>query len=66
MSDLQTPGEPTEKDLLQMQLTVLMRSYDLLLAILTKLAPEVAQLVENSHADFEVLGPLPYIDIDRE
>lgn len=61
MSELESPGEPTEKDLLQLMLTVQMRTYDVMLAILTKLQPEIAQQVETAHANFEVLGPLPYV-----
>ena len=57
MSEL---GEPNTDDLIQVVLIELLRVYDVLFAMLRIQDPHVAQAIYEKHADFKIIGPLPF------
>lgn len=64
MAELFEPDEPTVENLLRVLITQTQRLYDVQLAILDKLDPERADQVMETHSNFDVIGPPPFIEVD--
>lgn len=64
MSELTDGTEPELKDLMVLQLTTLMRIYDVLLGLLDHFDSQSAQILLDEHTEFHNIGPLPYVEED--
>lgn len=50
----------------KVQLIVLMRIYDVLMAQLGKDHPEAAEALNDIHSNGKILGSLPYLDLSED
>lgn len=62
MSDLEPAGQPTIEDFLKVIITQNQRIYDVLLTILNATDQENATALLAKHANFENIGPMPFME----